>query len=318
MKASLPNARPQRLRARSDLAWVLLLTGLSFGLASALELHELWVHWARGREAWQLDELPLALLVLFLGLAWYGWRRGRETQALLQHSQQLARQLLTLQERERLALARELHDEMAQHCTAIRCEAAWMRGAQAQLAKADSADSAQRISELCAAAERSAAVAEQLSSSLRSMLKRLRPAELDELGLFEALRALCQAWSARTGLPHELEVSADLQELLSRQPSAARDTALYRVAQEGLSNVERHARAGRVHLRLQNLRGELELSVLDDGQGFASPASPGGLGLLGAAERAQALGGSLQMRGLPGRGSCLRMRVPVGAQGLAT
>lgn len=317
MNLRLQKNHPQQLRARSDLAWVLLLTLLSFGLSSALELHELWAHWAARREAWQLDELPQALLILFLGLAWYGWRRGQETQRLLSHSQDLASQLLTLQERERLALARELHDEMAQHCTAIRCEAAYMLKAQAISAEASPQALAQRMSELCAAAGRSAAVAEQLTHSLRAVLKRLRPAELDELGLFEALRALCQAWSARTGLPHELEVSAELQAMLTRQPCVARDMALYRVAQEGLSNVERHARAGRVRLSLQSLGGALELSVQDDGQGFAPAAGPRGLGLLGAAERAQALGGSLQMRRLPGRGSCLLMRVPALAQGLA-
>ncbi|HUD34029.1 MAG TPA: hypothetical protein VMR43_13605, partial [Variovorax sp.] len=116
----------ERAPARRDLAWVLAGTVLAFVVASVLEMHEhLSALLLRG-EAWQVDELPFTLLALALGMTWYARRRGREAVRTLARNRELARALIALQDREQLALARELHDEFAQHCTAIRVEATYI------------------------------------------------------------------------------------------------------------------------------------------------------------------------------------------------
>ena len=287
-------ARPKRANARSDLAWVLAATLLTFVLSSMLEWHEKLALLAERFEAWQVDELPLTLTALSLGLAWFAWRRRLEAARLLAHNRDLARQLIAVQENERRALARELHDELGQHCTAIRIEAAYLL---------HSNDSAQ----IAAAAQRAAAAAEVLYQGVRGMLRRLRPAELDELGLVAALQALCEACEARAdlrcALAHEGAVGA-LGEAI--------DTTVYRVTQEALSNATRHAKATSVRVRLVATAKELVLEVEDDGCGFDPSMPTRGLGLLGATERAAMLGGELQLSATPGAGTRVRMRLPMG------
>ena len=133
-----------RTRAAADVAVVAAAAVLMFVLASALELAEAFNRWLHRYERWQADELPFVLLVAALGLAWYALRRRGEARRalalhrqaqqqvgqLLERNRQLAQQLLSLQEDERAALARELHDELGQRCTALRIEAALIRSAR--------------------------------------------------------------------------------------------------------------------------------------------------------------------------------------------
>jgi signal transduction histidine kinase len=308
---------------RRDLALVLAVTLLAFVLAGSLELHEMVSRWTQRWEFWQIDEVPEALTVLAFGLAWFAFRRRAEAAAawrlqaaaqaealqLLAHNRELARQLISVQESERRALARELHDELGQSCNAIRVEAAYIqRASDPQLVKA--------------AAGRAAATAEGLYQHVRSLLRQLRPAELDELGLVAALQALCESWEERSGIAcifhHDgaLDDAGDLGEAL--------DTAIYRVAQEALSNVMRHAGATRVRISLGRANDGASpgqdaltchwlLQVVDDGGGFNPQRDTRGLGLLGASERAAALGGALHISSAPGAGTRLAMRVPCAA-----
>jgi len=284
--------RPSQ-RARSDFGWVLAWTVLSFVCAGLLQLQEKLGSWSARFEAWQLDETPLTLTALSLGLAWYAWRRRGEAARLLAHNRELAQQLIAVQDSERLALARELHDELAQHCTAIRIEAAYIQRSR---------DTAQ----IDAAAQRAAASAELLHEGVRRLLHRLRPAELDELGLLAALQAMVRAWAERSAVACVFHHEGELQGL-----SDAIDTAVYRVAQEALSNVMRHAAASSVRIELRRAPAELELCVVDDGRGFDAATLSRGLGLLGAAERAAALGGQLLALGTPGEGASLRLLLPL-------
>ena len=142
--------------------------------------------------------------------------------------------------------------------------------------------------------------------SLRGILRRLRPAELDELGLEAAVRSLASRCAARTGLQCAVEVTGDLAGL---GPSV--DMAVYRVAQEALSNVERHACARQARLQLRRLGEVLELRIEDDGCGFAPDRPSRGLGLLGASERAAQLGGELSTGPSPLGGAALCLWVPV-------
>lgn len=290
----------------------MLTTLASYGLASFFELSERVQRWALPHEHWQADELPFSLTVLAGGLAWYALRRARDARAqlalreqaeaqareLLMHNQELARQLIAVQESERLALARELHDELGQGCAAVRAETALIRLCGA-------ADRAATL----ASAERADRAAQQLYQAVRGMLRRLRPANLDELGLIAALQELCESWEERSGVPCIFH-----HEALPRELGDAVDIALYRVTQEALTNVMRHARASAVRVKLgRSAQGELQLSVEDDGRGMDLAAATRGLGLLGATERAAALGGELEVRASPGAGVQLVLRVPMPA-----
>ena len=308
-----PRAAPAlSTSTRKDLALVLALTGAAFLLAGALELREAMSRWTERWELWQIDEVPTALTVLAFGLAWFAFRRRAEAAAalrlqaqaqqealrLLDHNHELARQLIAVQENERRALARELHDELGQSCNAIRVEAAYIQRATDPR-------------EINAAALRAAASAESLYQHVRSLLRQLRPAELDELGLVAALQALCESWEERSGVACIFLHDGTFDGL--GEDTA---TALYRVAQEGLSNVMRHAQATRVRITAQRTAaGELQLQVEDDGHGFNVQQHSRGLGLLGAWERAAALGGSLQVHSQPGAGTRLRMNLPGGPKG---
>jgi signal transduction histidine kinase len=296
-----------RAAARADLMVVAALTLATFALACVFEFHEALTSFTRPLEVWQLDELPIALVALAAGLAWYAFRRAADAHAqlrlrehaqaqalnLLAHNRELARQLLGVQESERRALARELHDELGPHCHAIRVEAAYLQRCE---------DPAQARS----AVLRTAANAQALVGNVHSLLRRLRPAELDELGLPAALQALCEAWEERSAVScvfHHTGLLDDLGE--------DADTALYRVTQEALTNVMRHAGATQVRIQLRRGAAEVDLRIEDDGRGFDPAADTPGLGLLGATERAAALGATLHVDSAPGRGTRLRMHIPL-------
>jgi signal transduction histidine kinase len=305
-----PRAHPSHWR--SDLWLVAAATVLCYFAASALELQETLTQRLARLERWQVDELPLTLTVLACGLAWYAVRRRREVQAqlvlraqaesrvadLLEHNRELARQLISLQESERLALARELHDEFGQSCAAIRVETACLR----HCAIDDRPG-------MLAAADRTDAAAQGLYQLVRDMLRRLRPANLDTLGLAAALQELCEGWEERTGTPCLLRVTGDAAAL-----GDAIDITVYRVVQEALTNVTRHARASCVRVELSRASPhELGLRVRDDGQGMDTGVATHGLGLIGAVERAAAVGGTLTVESAPGAGLTITMSIPLPA-----
>ena len=279
--------------ARSDLRWVAVATMLAYLLASAFELSEWLATRTAPFEGWQLDELPLTVVVLSLGLAWYGRRRWKDCARLLSDNRELARQLMAVQERERIALARELHDELAQDCTSIRIEAAYLR-------RASDAEA------ICAAAERAADAAGRLLDGLRGVLRKLRPAELDELGLAPALESLVTSHERRSGARCDLVVEGSVDDL---GPTVG--ITVYRVVQEALCNVARHAQARHVSVTLTRSAETLSLRIRDDGCGFEPAAPTNGVGLLGMAERAATLGAHLVTSTAPGVGTALCMTVPL-------
>lgn len=299
--------------ARRDLLLVVLAALAAYALSVAFELHERYLGWLARGERWQADEIPLSLLVFASGLAWYAFRRRREARralvereqaraqatALLARNRELAQGLIALQESERAALARELHDEMGQRCTALRIETALLR----QCAADDRAGA-------LAAAARADASAQALYQSVRELLQRLRPAQLDELGLVAALQALCEGWELRSGLAC-IFLHEGLHEGPDEPLPEAVEVAVYRIAQEALTNAVRHAQATTLRLRLVRQGTQLRLEASDDGCGMDLGAPRRGLGLLGAAERAAALGGTLRLDSAPGRGLRLQLELPV-------
>ncbi len=292
---------------RADLWIVAAFTLSTFALACAFEVYERITAWTRPLEVWQIDEVPVALVALSGGMTWYAFRRARQARSQLQmriraqahalsllaHNRDLAQQLLGVQESERRALARELHDELGNLCHAIRIEAAFLQHCQ-------------DAGEAHAAVQRVAGNAQSLVTRVRGLLVRLRPAELDALGLVAALQALCEKWEEQCGVPCILRHAGPLEGLGENV-----DTTLYRVAQEALTNVLRHAQAGQVCIDLRHVESaRVELLVRDDGRGFDASLDTPGLGLLGATERAAALGGTLRVDSAPGRGTTLHLSVP--------
>jgi two-component system sensor histidine kinase UhpB len=314
-------------RWRRDLALAVGVALASFAFAAGLDLHERFAGWALRYESWDADELAFGLAVLAGGLAWVAWRRREEVIAelrlrvqaerdvgeLLAHNRELAQGLIALQENERRALARELHDAFGQACAAVRVETAWLR--RALLAEApgsvrpDGMHAVAQREGMQAAAERADAAARELHGLVRDMLRRLRPADLDALGLVGALQALCEAWAQRSGIACSFVHDGDDAVL-----DDAINVTVYRVVQEALTNVLRHARASAVSVRLAVLPGRaLELVVHDDGRGMDVGAAGRGLGLLGATERAAAAGGTLEVTSLLGEGVRLALTIPLHA-----
>jgi two-component system, NarL family, sensor histidine kinase UhpB len=200
------------------------------------------------------------------------------------------RLVLRAQEEERRRLARDLHDEVNQALTAIllRLEAA-SHGAPAELEE--------ELGEL-------KRLVNQAMEELLQLARQLRPTALDDHGLLPALATHVRRFASQTGIQADLDTHGE--------PDLAPDQeiAVYRVAQEALANVARHADASRVHVALDTSGPVLELRVCDDGRGFDSMRRRKGLGLDGMAERARLIGGELTIDSRPGSGTQLVMRVP--------
>jgi two-component system sensor histidine kinase UhpB len=146
---------------------------------------------------------------------------------------------------------------------------------------------------------------------LLNLARQLRPSALDDHGLVPAVETQLKRFSARTGIEVRLDTRGDPDTL----PEVVQ-TAIYRIAQEALTNVTRHAGATVVELDLEERDGGAELRVRDDGSGFdpsgraSSEAPSGGLGLVGMAERARLVGGELDVRSAPGGATTITLRVP--------
>ena len=295
-----------------DLAVIAVLTAGFFNLAVWFELSERLTHWEKGYESWQVDELPLTLVCLLSGLIWFSWRRVRQAQreaterilaekqvaALLANNRDLTRQLIQAQENERRALARELHDEIGQSCTAIRADATYILNARPE----DGAG-------VAASAQRIAGTSEALYRLVKEMLRRLRPMTLDSLGLEPALHELCESWEEQTGIscaffPFAVPDNLD-------DPTCI---ALFRLVQEGLTNVARHANAGQVRIELRRSKcgRRLMLSMEDDGRGMdVGKAVLTGFGLTGMRERVAGLQGELHISSSPGNGLRVDVVLPI-------
>jgi glucose-6-phosphate-specific signal transduction histidine kinase len=249
-------------------------------LAQHWELSEKLAHWMQSYEHLQLDEMPLALLLLCAGLAWFAFRRVREVQQLLAGNRQLTQRLMTAQEDERRLLAQELHDEVGQVCTALRIEATFMAKAITQNPSA-ALEAAQRIDQSSL----------RMHSLVRDMLKRLRPPNLDSLGFEESIQELCRSWQTHC----HIQCHVVMHGLPDALPDAL-STALYRVTQEALTNVVKHARATQVWVSLHASAGALTLSITDNGRGLQPEHTPTqGLGLTGMRERLASLQGHLHL-----------------------
>jgi signal transduction histidine kinase len=205
----------------------------------------------------------------------------------------LLRHTIRAQEDERAHIARELHDEMAQLLTAFSLDLAAVQNSLP--ARCKSLPSMERLHNL----------QQQMSESIQRMVYDLRPAHLDELGLVKALEYLCDRTRGMMKLNPSLEVSGEP----ARQVADV-ETALFRIVQEALTNVSRHACTQEVQVALAYLPEEVRLTVRDAGAGFDVSAERHGWGLVGMSERAEAVGGHFEVQSAPGAGTTLIACIP--------
>jgi len=221
---------------------------------------------------------------------------------LLQQNRLLTGSMYALQENERRHIARELHDELGQWLTAIQAEAEAICSSR-EIARCPGILASARAIIECAAEEH---------EMIHKMMRRLRPSLLDALGLADSLQELVAEWRARYPQVHcDLALNGDLGGV-----GDPLDITVYRVVQEALTNIAKHAQASRVSLRLQRIRDAaaadtLLLSVSDDGKGMVPETSTRGLGLLGMRERVIALDGEFMLNCAPGQGVRIEVRLPL-------
>ncbi|MBI5687842.1 MAG: PAS domain S-box protein [Verrucomicrobia bacterium] len=229
----------------------------------------------------------------------------KEAEEKLRSSQEalraLAARLEAVREEECQHLAREIHDTFGHALTDWKFDLAWL---SRRLAEAGINGQSPIQSKLAAMSQR----AETEMESVRRISGELRPALLDTLGLPSAVEGLARDFQTRTRIRCRLALLPDLPPL-----DAARSTAIFRILQELLDNVVRHAKATAVGVRLAAKPGWVELRVRDNGCGIPERAatSPGSLGLLGIRERAAAFGGEVLIEGVRDKGTIATVRLPV-------
>lgn len=237
-----------------------------------------------------------------LGLSLENARLYQEAQTRESILGELLHQVVNAQEMERQRIARELHDATGQSLTAI---ALGLRGVESVLANSDSSGVVNQIKEL-------KVFSTNALGELRQIIADLRPSQLDDLGLVPALQWYVQEFQKRYAIQTEFVVEGKR----SRLPSEY-ETVLFRIVQETLNNVAKHARASQAKVQLTFYPAQVSMTVRDDGIGFdikeilSGEGRHAGWGLLGIQERTLLLGGHYQIDSKPGQGTCIQVNVPV-------
>jgi PAS domain S-box-containing protein len=214
----------------------------------------------------------------------------------------LLARLVFAQEDERRRIAREMHDQFGEQLTALGHGIARLKEATAG------------VPAVRTQVDTLAAIAQRLDRDVEHLVWELRPTALDDLGLRAALANYVQDWSARMGIAAELHTSGLLDE---RLPSEV-ETALYRIAQEALTNVAKHAKARNVEVILDRRVNHVVLIIEDDGVGFdpgGAATAASGFGLLGMQERAAMIGATLEVEAAAGKGSTILVRMATAPAG---
>jgi PAS domain S-box-containing protein len=217
-----------------------------------------------------------------------------------EHRRYLSASILNSQERERAAISRELHDELGQLLTALRLDAVWLY----DKLRASEKDLADRSHDMCL-------LIDNTIDEVRKMAIRLRPGVLDDLGLIPALEWLVDDFEQRSGIsctfrPHAIPEVDD--------PVA---TAIYRITQEALTNVARHAQASHAEVSLSADKTLLTLTITDDGKGFVNTPTDeaNGLGLAGIRERATLIGAEMAISTEEGKGTVVTVKMGLHPEG---
>jgi len=212
---------------------------------------------------------------------------------------QLVRRLVFAQEEERARIAREMHDQFGQQLTVLNLKLDALR------------KDCQDDTSLCEQVDTLQAVAQQISADVDSLVWEMRPMALDDLGLGAALTSYVQSWSRHLGIPVDLHAAGWDRGRLTIEI----ETVLYRIAQEALNNVAKHAHATNVAIVLEQHAGQVFLIIEDNGAGFdlqtVLDADEKGLGLIGMRERAAVVEGNIEIESQPNSGTTVVVRIPV-------
>jgi PAS domain S-box-containing protein len=226
-------------------------------------------------------------------------RAEQELRASSEQLRNLAAHLLSVREEERARISREVHDELGQSLTAVKMDLAWLAGRLPR-----------RNGQMLKRIRSTRQLADDIIQSIRRISTELRPAVLD-LGLAEAVEWQVQEFQTRSGIQCTVR-------LLTREVVASNaSTAMFRIFQETLTNVARHAKATRTEVVLQKQQDWLVLLIRDNGRGFdqADPSLSKSLGLLGMRERAAILGGRVNISSAPGKGTTVTAWIPLRSPG---
>jgi PAS domain S-box-containing protein len=223
-------------------------------------------------------------------------RERQEELQVLAGAAQIAR------EQEKSRIARELHDELAQSLTMLQMDLAWCK----EKIPATSDGLGTRLSRMETLLRSTVAASRRIASDLRPLI-------LDDLGLRDAVEWLAQDFTKRTQIPCRLSISDELD--LAQMQS----TAVFRIVQESLANVAKHAQASEVAVAIRRDDAGVFVRVRDDGRGFSldDPRKPASLGLLGLRERAALLGGIARVASAPGAGTTVEVELPLGGEGFS-
>jgi two-component system, NarL family, sensor histidine kinase UhpB len=292
----------KKTSARRDIAVVVCVSLLAAIICVKFDVSEAVSRWTLPLERLQLDELPGVLLVVAISLVWFSSRRYFEAKRQLNlrraaeerlaealaENQRLALKYVDIQEHERKALARDLHDELGQYVNAIKLDAVGMRdGASDPLA-------------LQAAARAMIVNIDRVYAVLGGLIRELRPVGFDDLGVIAALEHCVNEWRGRLPATRiEMSTAGELESL-----DETRGLVIFRLVQEALTNIARHSQATQVRIRIERAAGGegIEVLVADNGCGADLNLPRTGLGLIGMRERVAALGGSITLAGHRGEG----------------
>jgi signal transduction histidine kinase len=241
--------------------------------------------------------LTLATLGV-VGVALFGYKyRIRQLKRERSAQQAFSRQLIASQEAERKQIALEIHDELGQSLTALKVDLSWLAEKMPQ----NEVKLAKRIEDM-------SSLTGSIIETVQKITTELRPGILDNLGLRAAIEWQTEEFSSRTGIDCNLDSLEEIDGLDQTQ-----STACFRILQESLTNIARHAKATEVKISMKREDDRLILQIHDNGRGISEGeiADRTSIGLLGMKERAQALGGELNIKGIAGKGTSVTVSIPL-------
>lgn len=226
-------------------------------------------------------------------------RSEQESRHMQEQLRMLSRRVLTVQEEERKRISRELHDEITQTLIGINVQLETL----SREADVNPKELQKKIARTQKLVEKSVNIAHRFAQELR-------PTVLDDLGLIPALHAFMKNFMKETGIRVTLTAFSGVEKL-----SSEKRTALYRVAQEALTNVARHARANRAEVSIRKLQDIVHMQIKDNGQSFdadliSNTRNHGGLGLIGMRERVEMVGGTFSIESSPDNGTTIHAKIP--------
>jgi len=302
VNSAMAEDRGRKTSPRRDVVVVVLVTLLAAIICVKFDASEAIARWTKPLEHLQLDELPGVLLVLATALAWFASRRyfeakrqltlrnaaERRLAEALADNQRLALRYVDMQECERKALARDLHDELGQYVNAVKLDAVAMR------------DEGENRATVQARARAMILNIDRVYDALGGLIRQLRPVGLDDLGLLAAVEHCLNEWRLRLpAVQIEFSTAGDFDSL-----DETRGLVIFRLVQEALTNIARHSQATQVWIRLERREPApgVDLAIADNGRGADLSLPRTGLGLMGMRERVAALGGSITLVSAPEEG----------------